>query len=105
MLKKSFPCLMNNGLQNLSVHLQGEFIWHDHKNEDELFYIIKGTLDIEFRDKTLTLKEGEMTIIPRGIEHRPIAKEEVWLMLFEPETTKHTGEVEHELTKHTIEKI
>lgn len=94
-----------NGQAVKIAKVQGEFIWHDHKDEDELFYIIKGTLNIEFRDKTITLKEGEMTIIPKGVEHRPFCEDEVWLMLFEPQSIKHTGDVEHELTKHTVEKI
>jgi mannose-6-phosphate isomerase-like protein (cupin superfamily) len=94
-----------NGQDVKLTKLQGEFIWHDHKNEDELFYVLKGTLQIEFRDKICTLNEGEMLIIPSGVEHKPIAKEEVWVLLFEPSNIKHTGEVEHELTKETFEKI
>ena len=94
-----------NGQDVKLAKLQGEFVWHDHKNEDELFYIIKGTLQIEFRDKMIELQEGEMLIIPKGIEHKPIAEEEVWVLLFEPSNIKHTGDVEHELTKEKFEKI
>ena len=94
-----------NGQDVKIAKLQGEFVWHDHKDEDELFYIIKGTLQIEFRDKTSTLNEGEILVIPKGVEHKPIAKEEVWVLLFEPSNIKHTGEVDHELTKETFEKI
>ncbi len=94
-----------NGQSVKIAKVKGEFVWHNHKDEDELFYIIKGTLKIELEGEMLTLQEGDMTIIPRGIEHKPIAEEEVWLMLFEPTNTKHTGEVEHELTKKNIEKI
>ena len=94
-----------NGQDVKLAKIKGEFIWHDHKNEDELFYIIKGTLNIEFRNKTVTLHEGEMLIIPKGIEHKPIAKEEVWVLLFEPSNIKHTGDVKHELTKESFEKI
>jgi mannose-6-phosphate isomerase-like protein (cupin superfamily) len=94
-----------NGQAVKLAKVQGEFIWHDHAHEDELFFILKGSLKIEFRDKTLVLKEGEMLIIPRGVEHKPIAEEEVWLMLFEPISTKHTGEVKHELTVEEYEKI
>jgi len=94
-----------NGQDVKLAKLKGEFIWHNHKNEDELFYIIKGSLQIEFSDKTITLNEGEMLIIPRGVEHKPFAKEEVWVLLFEPTNTKHTGEVIHELTKESFEKI
>jgi len=85
--------------------LKGEFVWHDHKNEDELFYIIKGTLKLEFRDKLVTLNEGEMLVIPKGVEHKPIAEDEVWVLLFEPSNIKHTGDVKHELTKTSYEKI
>ena len=94
-----------NGQDVKLAKLEGEFVWHDHKNEDELFYIIKGTLSIEFRDKMVTLEEGEMLIIPKGIEHKPIAKEEVWVLLFEPSNIKHTGDVKHELTKESFERI
>lgn len=95
-------------LNNQAVKIakvKGEFIWHDHKDEDELFYIIKGQLKIEFRDSVKILNEGDMLIIPKGVEHKPIAEEEVWLMLFEPITTKHTGTIKHELTKESYEKI
>ena len=94
-----------NGQDVKIAKLQGKFVWHDHKDEDELFYIIKGTLQIEFRDKTSTLNEGDMLVIPKGVEHKPIAKEEVWVLLFEPSNIKHTGEVKHELTKETFDKI
>lgn len=94
-----------NGQAVKIAKVQGEFIWHSHKNEDELFYIIKGTLKIEFRDGIKTLEAGEILIIPRGIEHRPIADEEVHLMLFEPMETKHTGEVHSALTKDRLDRI
>jgi len=94
-----------NGQAVKLAKLKGEFIWHNHKDEDELFFVIKGTLIIELEDKILTLSEGDMTIIPRGVEHKPIAEKEVWVMLFEPMCTKHTGEVEHELTQTEMEKI
>jgi len=94
-----------NGQDVKIAKVQGEFVWHDHKGEDEMFFIIKGKLKIEFRDKTLELNEGEMLIIPKGVEHKPIAEEEVWLMLFEPANTKHTGEVVHEKTVDKFEFI
>ena len=94
-----------NGQHVKIAKVKGEFIWHDHKNEDELFYIVKGTLKIEFRDKMVTLNEGDMLIIPKGVEHKPIADEEVWLMLFEPAETKHTGEVKSELTVEKYDRI
>lgn len=94
-----------NGQQVKIAKVKGEFIWHDHQDEDELFFIIKGTLLMEFRDKTVELKEGEMIVIPKGVEHRPIAKEEVWLMLFEPNQIKHTGDIVSALTVGHYEKI
>ena len=89
-----------NGQDVKIAKVKGEFIWHDHADEDEMFLIIKGTLKLEFRDHTVTLEEGEMLIIPRGVEHKPIAMEEVHLLLFEPTNTKHTGNIEHKLTKN-----
>ena len=94
-----------NGQDVKLAKLEGEFVWHDHSNEDELFFIIKGTLKIEFRDKLITLNEGEMLIIPKGVEHKPIANDEVWVLLFEPSNIKHTGEVQHELTKEKFDII
>jgi len=87
-----------NGQQIKLAKVKGEFIWHSHKDEDELFFVTKGTLKIEFRDHTEIISEGEMIVIPKGVEHKPIAEEEVELMLFEPATTKHTGEVDSERT-------
>ncbi|HEY5824114.1 MAG TPA: cupin domain-containing protein [Cyclobacteriaceae bacterium] len=94
-----------NGQQVKLAKVKGEFVWHDHKDEDELFFIFKGKLKIEFRDKMVELNPGEMLIVPRGVEHRPIAEEEVLLMLFEPAATKHTGDVKHELTVENYGRI
>lgn len=94
-----------NGQQVLLAKLKGEFIWHTHEKEDELFMIIKGALKLEFRDKTIELKEGEMYIIPKGIEHKPIAKREVHVLLFEPLAIKHTGNITSNLTVETFETI
>lgn len=94
-----------NGQQLLLAKIKGEFIWHAHENEDELFFIIKGNLIIEFRDKKVTLNEGELLIIPKGVEHKPIAKEEVHVLLFEPLAIKHTGNVISNLTVETFETI
>jgi len=94
-----------NGQDVKIAKVKGEFVWHNHTNEDELFYIIKGSLKIDFEDKLRTINAGEMIIIPRGVEHKPIAEEEVWIMLFEPQSIKHTGEVEHELTVKDYKKI
>ena len=87
------------------VKVKGEFVWHDHKNEDELFYVLKGKLIIEFRNKKVEVNEGEIIVIPKGVEHRPIAEKEVWIMLFEPQNIKHTGDVKHELTVKNYKKI
>ncbi|MEL6251585.1 MAG: cupin domain-containing protein [Bacteroidota bacterium] len=94
-----------NGQEVKLAKVQGEFVWHDHEREDELFFVVKGELTIEFRDRTEVIKAGEMIVVPRGVEHKPIAKEEVWIMLFEPTQIKHTGEVEHELTVKDYDKI
>ena len=82
-------------------------MWHSHENEDELFMVFKGTLIMEYRDRTETVKEGEMVIVPKGVEHNPHTEngEEVWVLLFEPVGTKHTGEVEYEKTVHNQEWI
>ena len=80
--------------------LKDDFVWHSHENEDELFLVFKGTLVIDFRNqKTIEVKEGEMLIIPKGVEHRPHTKGEiVFNLLFEPKTTLHTGDVESDMT-------
>jgi len=78
--------------------VQGEFVWHLHENEDELFFVIKGTLTIKLREEDLTIREGEFVIIPKGVEHMPVAQEEVWIMMLEPKTTSNTGNVENERT-------
>ncbi len=94
-----------NGQQVKAVKLNGEFIWHKHDNEDELFMVMKGTLFMELRDKTITIHEGEFLIVPRGTEHKPVAKEEVHILLFEPASTLNTGEVQNELTKTVLQKL
>jgi len=94
-----------NGQQVLLARLKGEFIWHSHSEEDELFLIIKGKLLIKFREGEIHLDEGELCIIPKGVEHKPIANEEVQVLLFEPLSTKHTGDVLSELTVHKYESI
>jgi mannose-6-phosphate isomerase-like protein (cupin superfamily) len=87
------------------VKFQGEFVWHKHDEEDELFYVLVGEFRIEFRDKTIELKENEFLIIPKGIEHRPIADKEVSIMLFEPKTTINTGDNKGNLTREKLERI
>lgn len=96
-----------NGQQVKLAKLKGEFVWHSHEEEDELFMIFKGTLIMEFRDRTEVVKEGDTIIVPRGVEHFPRTEndEEVWVLLFEPAATKHTGEVQHERTVNDQEWI
>ena len=85
--------------------LKGEFVWHHHEREDEMFLVVKGAFRIEFRDKPVHLQEGEFLVVPRGVEHRPVADEEAWILLFEPGTTLNTGNVENELTKHQLDRV
>ena len=94
-----------NGQYVKLAKIKGEFIWHSHEEEDELFYVIKGKLKMEFRDKTVVLKPGEMIIVPRGVEHRPCAEEEVEIMLFEPKSTLNTGQTRNERTRDNLEII
>ncbi|MUP46225.1 cupin domain-containing protein [Gramella sp. BOM4] len=94
-----------NGQQVKLARLKGEFIWHSHEHEDELFWVVNGTLKIEFRDRMVILNENEFIVVPRGVEHKPIAEEEVLVMLFEPASTLHTGKEQHELTNNQQQKI
>lgn len=87
-----------NGQHVKIVRLQGEFVWHHHENEDELFLVIAGTLKIELRDRVIVVNEGEFFIVPRGVEHRPVADAEVRVLLFEPASTLNTGNVQNERT-------
>lgn len=94
-----------NGQHVKAVKLKGEFIWHHHDHEDELFLVLKGVLKMEFRDKVVAIGKGEFIIVPRGVEHKPVAEEEVELLLFEPASTLNTGNVENERTKKNLERI
>jgi len=94
-----------NGQYVKAVKLSGEFVWHQHEYEDELFLVIKGKLRMEFRDKAVEVNEGEFIIVPRNVEHKPVAEEEVHILLFEPATTLNTGNVENEMTRKTLERI
>jgi mannose-6-phosphate isomerase-like protein (cupin superfamily) len=94
-----------NGQHVKATKLKGEFIWHHHDNEDEMFLVIKGKLKMEFREKTVEVNPGEFIIVPRGVEHKPVADEEVELLLFEPASTLNTGNVENERTRKALEKI
>jgi mannose-6-phosphate isomerase-like protein (cupin superfamily) len=94
-----------NGQQIKLAKFSGEFIWHRHEEEDEAFFVIKGSFNMQFRDKTITVNEGELLIVPKGVEHRPVAGEEAWVMLFEPAATINTGAIIHEKTKRELERI
>jgi len=94
-----------NGQHVKLVKLKGEFVWHKHDDEDELFFVIKGILRMEYRDRTIMVNENEFLIVPRGVEHRPVADEEVSVMLFEPSTTLNTGDAQSELTKRHLDTI
>ena len=85
------------------VKFQGEFIWHKHDHEDELFLVVNGSFRMELRDKVIDLKEGEFLIVPRGVEHRPVADTEVSVLLFEPVTTLNTGDVVSDRTRSALE--
>ena len=88
-----------NGQYVKLAKVQDELVWHSHEHEDELFWVFKGTLILEFRDRIEYIKAGEMLIVPKGVEHLPRTNgEEVWLLLFEPKATLHTGEIVHEKT-------
>ncbi len=94
-----------NGQHVKLVKFDSSFVWHKHDNEDEMFLVISGSFNMELRNKTIELGEGDFIIIPRGTEHRPVAGKEVHVMLFEPATTLNTGTLENEFTKHNLEKI
>ena len=94
-----------NGQHVKLAKLKGEFVWHHHVHEDELFYVVKGKLRMEFRDKIVEIEPGEMIVVPRGVEHKPVAVEEVHVMLFEPATTLNTGNVENERTRKELETL
>ncbi len=92
-----------NGQHVKLVKLKGEFVWHKHDDEDELFYVISGILSIEFRDRTVEIQPNEFIIVPKGTEHRPVALEEVAVMLFEPKTTLNTGNTVGEFTRKQLD--
>jgi len=94
-----------NGQHVKLVKFQGEFVWHKHDHEDEMFLVISGILKMEFRNKTVEIHPGEFIIVPRGVEHKPVADEEVSVMLFEPATTLNTGDTKGELTREKLERI
>ena len=94
-----------NGQHIKLVKFQGEFVWHHHDYEDELFYVVKGSFEMHLLDKIITINEGEFLIVPRGVEHKPVAQEEVEIMLFEPASTVNTGNIENDLTRKKLEEI
>ncbi|NNM23943.1 MAG: cupin domain-containing protein [Flavobacteriaceae bacterium] len=94
-------------MQVILARIQGEFVWHKHEDEDELFYVQKGILEMQFRDRTEIVREGEIIVVPKGVEHCPrsLNDEEVQLLLFEKLSTKHTGDLVHEKTQTEYPKI
>ena len=93
-----------NGQQVKCAKLQGEFVWHRHDAEDEMFLVHRGTLHLRLRDRTVSLGPGQFFVVPRGVEHQPCAPEEVEVVMFEPATTLNTGNVRNELTKETLKR-
>jgi mannose-6-phosphate isomerase-like protein (cupin superfamily) len=87
------------------VKFRGEFVWHKHDTEDELFFVVKGEITVRLRDGDVRLGEGEFVIIPRGVEHKPFAEEEAHVLLFEPKTVLNTGDVVNELTQPDLERV
>ena len=87
------------------VKVKGEFVWHHHDHEDELFLVVKGTLRMKFRDRETLIREGEFVVVPKGIEHCPVADEEVHLVLIEPKSTLNTGNITNERTVTQLERI
>ncbi|MFC1629084.1 cupin domain-containing protein [Gemmatimonadota bacterium] len=85
--------------------VKGEFVWHRHEEEDELFMVVKGRFTLRFRDRDVELEEGELMIVPRGVEHLPVADEEAHLLVFEPGTTLNTGEVRSDRTVDSPERL
>ena len=94
-----------NGQHVKLVKFQGPFTWHHHEHEDELFLVIEGRFRMELRDGNVELEAGDFLVVPRGVEHRPVADEEVSVLLFEPATTLNTGNVRNELTKDALERV
>lgn len=94
-----------NGQHVKLVKFQGPFVWHHHEAEDELFLVVKGSFRMELRDRAIDLRAGEFLIVPRGVEHRPVAEEEVEVLLFEPASTLNTGNVVNDRTVARLERL
>jgi mannose-6-phosphate isomerase-like protein (cupin superfamily) len=95
---------VNDSLVKL-VKFQGEFLWHHHEREDEMFLVVKGRITMRFRDRDVVVGENEFIVVPRGVEHMPVAEQEAWVMLFEPRTTLNTGNVTSERTVPDLERV
>jgi mannose-6-phosphate isomerase-like protein (cupin superfamily) len=87
------------------VKIKGEFVWHHHEKEDEMFFVVKGRMRIRFRDRDVPLEANELFIVPKGVEHMPVAEEEAWILLFEPKDTLNTGSVANERTVSELQRI
>ncbi len=94
-----------NGQYVKLAKTKGEFVWHKHDTEDELFLVVSGTLTIKLRDKDIRLEHGEFLIVPKGVEHKPVSENEAHVLVFEPKSTKHTGDVESEITVKKFDRI
>jgi len=94
-----------NGQHVRLVKLKGEFVWHHHELEDELFFVVRGRLAMHFRDRVVEVGEGEFLIVPHGVEHKPAAAEETHVLLFEPAETLNTGNVRNERTRENLERL
>lgn len=93
-----------NGQHVKFVKLNGEFVFHHHESEDEMFLVVKGRFRMDFLDRHEWIEEGEFIVVPRGVEHKPVAEEEVWIVLFEPAGTLNTGNVRNEMTVHALDR-
>lgn len=94
-----------NGQHVKLVKFKGEFVWHHHEHEDEMFLVHRGRFTMEFRDRRVEVQEGQFVVVPRGVEHRPVAAEEVQVILFEPATTLNTGNVRNERTVRELKRV
>lgn len=94
-----------NGQMVKLVKFQGDFVWHHHDNEDEMFFVVKGSFDMHFQDHVEKVSAGQFIVVPRGVEHKPYAAQECEVILFEPASTLNTGNRDNELTLHQLERI
>jgi mannose-6-phosphate isomerase-like protein (cupin superfamily) len=94
-----------NGQYVKLVKVNGEFVFHHHEHEDEMFLVVKGRFRMDFRDRHEWIEEGEFIVVPRGVEHRPVAEDECWIVLFEPASTLNTGNVENEMTLRELDRV